>query len=82
VTLAYWCVLVVVLLPYFLSVAAMSSASRRKYVGNPRSYSDSRTGWRRRAHLAHLNAFEATPALLAGVVIAQFAQAPRDHIDL
>lgn len=81
-TLAYWCVLVVVLLPYFLSVAAMSSASRRKYVGNPRSYSDSRTGWRRRAHLAHLNAFEATPALLAGVVIAQFAQAPRDHIDL
>jgi uncharacterized MAPEG superfamily protein len=35
-----------------------------------------------RAHLAHLNSFEATPALLAGVVITQFAQAPREHVDL
>jgi len=39
------------------------------------------SGWRRRAHLAHLNAFEATPAILAGVVIAELAQAPRAHVD-
>jgi uncharacterized MAPEG superfamily protein len=81
-TIAYWCVLVVVLLPYFLSLAARSAASRREYIGDPRSYSDTLTGWRRRAHLAHLNAFEATPALLAGIVVAQFAQAPREHIDV
>ena len=79
--IAYWSVLACVLLPYFLSVAARSAASRSDYVRDPRSYSESLQGWRRRAHLAHLNAFEAVPAILAGVVIAEFAQAPRVHVD-
>jgi uncharacterized MAPEG superfamily protein len=48
-TIAYWCVLVVVLLPYFLSVAARSAVSRHEYVRDPRSYSESLTGWRKRA---------------------------------
>jgi len=78
---AYWCVLAVVLIPYFLSVAARSAVSRSSYVQDPRGYSESLTGWRRRAHLAHLNAFEATPALLAGVVVAELALAPRSHVD-
>lgn len=81
-TIAFWCVLVVVLLPYFLSVAARSGAARRQYVGDPRAYSDTLTGWRKRAHLAHLNAFEATPALVAGVVVAHLAGAPVRHTDL
>jgi len=79
--IAYWCVLVVVLAPYFLSVAARSQVSRSDYVQDPRAYSDSLSGWRKRAHLAHLNAFEATPAILAGVTIAELAQAPRLHVD-
>jgi uncharacterized MAPEG superfamily protein len=79
--IAYWCVLVCVLLPYFLSVAARSAATRSDYGKDPRSYSDSLSGWRRRAHLAHLNAFEAVPAILAGVVLAELAAAPRLHID-
>jgi uncharacterized MAPEG superfamily protein len=81
-TIAYWCVLACVLAPYFLSVAARSEASRSDYVRDPRGYSDGLTGWRRRAHLAHLNAFEATPAILAGVVIAELAGAPQLHIDV
>lgn len=80
--IAYWCVLACVLLPYFLSVAARSASPRSGYVQDPRSYSDGLTGWRRRAHLAHLNAFEAIPAILAGVVIAELATAPRLHIDI
>ena len=80
-TAAYWCLLVVVLIPYFLSLAARSSVSRSQYVSDPRGYSESLAGWRRRAHLAHLNAFEATPALLAGIVVTQFAHAPDSHID-
>ena len=80
--LAYWCVLVCVLAPYVLSVAARSAASRADYVRDPRRYSDGLVGWRRRAHLAHLNAFEAAPAILSGVVIAELAQAPRAHVDL
>lgn len=80
-TVAFWCLLLTVLLPYLLSVAARSAAARRDYVADPRAYSETLTGWRRRAHLAHLNAFEATPALLAGVVVAVFAQAPQAWID-
>lgn len=79
--IAYWCVLSCVLAPYFLSVAARSRSPRSAYVADPRAYSDTLTGWRRRAHLAHLNAFEATPAIVAGVVIAELAGAPRGHVD-
>lgn len=80
--IAYWCVLVCVLLPYFLSVAARSAARRSEYVQDPRAYSESLAGWRKRAHLAHLNAFEAVPSILAGVVIAELAAAPRLHVDV
>ncbi|MBE0546198.1 MAG: MAPEG family protein [Rubrivivax sp.] len=80
--IAYWCVLFCVLAPYFLSVAARSQAPRSGYVQDPRAYSESLVGWRRRAHLAHLNAFEATPAIVAGVVIAELAGAPRLHVDV
>jgi uncharacterized MAPEG superfamily protein len=72
----------VVLIPYFLSLAARSSVSRSQYISDPRSYSESLVGWRRRAHLAHLNAFEATPALLAGIVGAHLAHAPISHINV
>lgn len=81
-TTAYWCILVVVLLPYFLLVAALSGVTRSDYVLDLRTYSDALTGWRRRAHLAYLNASEATPALPAGLVAAELAHAPKDHIDL
>lgn len=80
-TIAYWCVLASILAPYILSVTARSQVKRADYVDDPRAYSERLTGWHRRAHLAHLNAFEAVPALLAGVVIAELARAPRAHID-
>lgn len=80
-TIAEWCLLAAVLAPYFLSVAARSAASRASYVGDPRAYSDALTGWRRRAHLAHLNAFEATPAIVAGVLVAELARAPQAWVD-
>ena len=80
-TITAWCVLVVLLAPYFLSLAARSKVSRSKYVDDPRAYSDSLTGWHRRAHLAHLNAFEAVPGFVAGVMVAEFAHAPRTYVD-
>lgn len=79
--IAYWCVLACVLAPYFLSVAARWGTPRADYVQDPRAFSESLGGWRRRAHLAHLNAFEAIPALLAGVVVAELSGAPRGHVD-
>jgi uncharacterized MAPEG superfamily protein len=80
-TIAFWCVLVALLAPYILSVAARSQVSRADYVQDPRAYSESLTGWRRRAHLAHLNAFEAVPAIIAGVMVAEFSHAPRAYVD-
>ncbi len=79
--IAWWCLLASVLMPYFLSVAARWGTARSGYVQDPRAFSDALAGWRRRAHLAHLNAFEATPAILAGVGVAELAGAPRGHID-
>jgi uncharacterized MAPEG superfamily protein len=79
--IAHWCLLAVVLAPYFLSLAARSQATRAGYVQDPRAYSETLSGWHRRAHLAHLNAFEAVPALLAGLLVAELAPAPRWHID-
>ena len=80
--IAYWCLLVVVLLPYFLSVAARSAAGRADYVADPRAYSDGLAGWRRRAHLAHLNAFEAVPGFVAAVLVAELMHAPRAQVDV
>jgi uncharacterized MAPEG superfamily protein len=80
-TIAFWCVLVALLAPYILSVLARSKAPMREYVGDPRAYSEQLSGWHRRAHLAHLNAFEAVPAIAAGVMVAEFAQVPRIFID-
>ena len=37
-TIAFWCLLVVVLAPYVLSVMARSQATRADYVDDPRAY--------------------------------------------
>lgn len=80
-TVAYWCILVALLAPYFLSLAARSQVSRADYVEDPRAYSEKLTGWHRRAHLAHLNAFEALPTIIAGVMVASFVRVPQVTID-
>jgi len=79
--IAFWCLLVVVLAPYVLSVLARSQVTRADYVDDPRAYSDRLTGWHRRAHLAHLNAFEAVPGIVAGVMVAEFSGVPQNYID-
>ncbi|GAC1031404.1 MAPEG family protein [Pseudomonas sp. No.21] len=74
-TLAYWCVLIALFLPYLSTAAA-------KFTGGdfgPRQNHDPRTflagleGWRKRAHNAQLNAFEVTPAFAIAVVIGHLA---------
>lgn len=63
-TLAYWCVLIAIFLPYLGTASA-------KFLGagyGPRANSDPRAflagleGWRRSANNAQLNGFEVTPA--------------------
>jgi uncharacterized MAPEG superfamily protein len=81
-TLAHWCLLTIVIAPYLLSVLARSEVRRSDYVQDPRAYSESLEGWHRRAHLAHLNAFEAIPVFLAGLFVAQAAAVPQGRVDL
>lgn len=67
-TTALWCVLVAALLPFAFTMIA--KASKRFDNAAPREYLEQSTGWRKRAHWAQLNAFEAFPPFAAAVIIA------------
>lgn len=68
-TTALWCVLAAALLPFLFT--GLAKASKRFDNAAPRDYFDQSTGWRKRAHWAQLNSFEAFPAFAAAVIIAQ-----------
>jgi uncharacterized MAPEG superfamily protein len=64
---AYWCVLVAALLPYiWVGVAKWSPAYNN---ADPRELTQYQ-GYRRRAHSAQLNAFEALPFFIGAVALA------------
>ncbi|WP_028080483.1 MAPEG family protein [Solimonas soli] len=67
-TIALWCVLVAALLPFPFTLAAKSS--KRFDNAAPREYLEQSSGWRKRAHWAQLNSFEAFPPFAAAVIIA------------
>jgi uncharacterized MAPEG superfamily protein len=71
---AYWCVLIVALLPYVWTSVAKASAGKRYDNRNPRTWQaqqdNPRSQW---AHAAQLNGFEAFPLFVAGVLMAQVA---------
>jgi uncharacterized MAPEG superfamily protein len=72
--LAYWCVLIVALLPYLWTSVARASAGKRYDNRNPRGWQAEQTNARSQwAHAAQLNGFEAFPLITAGVLMAQVA---------
>lgn len=79
-TFAYWAVLVAALLPYLFTGLAKSSARFNNHT--PRDYLDQQTGWRKRAHWAQLNGFEAFPPFAASVIIAQQLDAAQATVNL
>jgi uncharacterized MAPEG superfamily protein len=48
----------------------------------PREFLDRLSGWRKRAHWAQLNAFEAFPPFAAAVIIAHLRHVPQTRLDL
>ncbi|HEY9546631.1 MAG TPA: MAPEG family protein [Solimonas sp.] len=78
-TTALWCVLVAALLPFLFT--GLAKASKRFDNAAPRDYFEQSTGWRKRAHWAQLNSFEAFPAFAAAVIIAQIAAGPNATAD-
>lgn len=78
-SIAYWCVLFIIIFPYIMTVAAKWG----KHYDNhkPREYLDATTGWRKRAHYVQLNTFEALPAFGLAVVIAHLGHVYQPTLD-
>ena len=73
-TVALWCILIAIFLPYLcVGVAKISGGYRLKDNHDPRDFLESLNGFGRRAHAAQLNSFEVTPAFAAAVIVAHLA---------
>jgi len=74
-TVAYWCVLIALFLPYLCTVTAkaVGGGFSPRHNHDPRALLSSLSGLGRRANNAQLNGFEVTPAFAAAVIIAHLA---------
>ena len=85
-TVAFWCVLVAVLLPYVCFGIARNrgrgpDGKRLRDNHNPREFPNAIRDLPKRAWDAQLNAFESLPGFAAAVIISQLAHAPQQQID-
>ena len=81
-TIAYWCVLIAAFLP-ILSTAVAKFSGPGFNNSRPRDFQAGLSGFRQRAHWAHLNAFEAFPPFAAATIIAHqlgLAQSTLDYL--
>jgi uncharacterized MAPEG superfamily protein len=80
-TIAYWCVLVMGILP--IVAAGIAKTGFKDYDnGMPRQWLANQTGFRARANAAQANLFESLPLFFAAVIIATIANAPQNRVDL
>jgi uncharacterized MAPEG superfamily protein len=84
-TVAFWCVLTAVLLPYVCFGVAARTARRAgtpRDNRNPRDFPNLIEGAPKRAWAAHLNSLEALPGFAAAVIIAYLAHASQARADV
>jgi uncharacterized MAPEG superfamily protein len=87
-TVAYWCVLVMALLPLACAWLAKSSGigKPRREGGfdnrDPRGWLARQTDWQARANAAQANSFEALPFFIGAVIIAHQLGAPQTRVDI
>jgi uncharacterized MAPEG superfamily protein len=80
-TIAYWCVLFMGLLP--IVAAGIAKKGFEGYDNAaPRQWLAKQTGYRARANAAQANLFESLPLFFAAVIIAVMADAPQHRVDL
>jgi len=80
-TIAYYCVLFMGLLP--IVAAGIAKKGFDGYDNSaPREWLAKQTGFRARANAAQANLFESLPLFFAAVIIASIAKAPQDRIDM
>lgn len=78
-TFALWCVVAAGLMPYFIVGIAKWDSSFDN--ANPRDWLAAREGMAKRAHAAHLNAFEAFPFFAAAVIVAHLLKAEQESVN-
>lgn len=87
-TVAYWCVLVVALMPLMCAWLAKAKAFRvpRSQGGydnhEPRAWLARQEGWKARANAAQANSFEALPFFIGAVIIAHQLGAAQTRLDI
>ncbi|WP_346838755.1 MAPEG family protein [Microbulbifer sp. SAOS-129_SWC] len=74
--IAFWCLLLAVLMPPVLGAIAKATGQGRYNNLAPREYLEKQRGLSQRADWAQRNSFEALPAFLAGVFAAIAAGVP------
>ena len=80
-TIAYWCVLMSILMPY-LWVGGAKFGGKGPYDNkSPREFLGGLEGWRKRANFAQLNAFEAFAPFAAAVIIAHQTGAEQSMVN-
>ena len=80
-TTAYWCVLVIILMPYPLVLIARAPDLNLQSNRIPRLVSEQLTGYRQRLNWAHFNAFEVIAPFATVVIIAHQLQASQAMLD-
>ena len=87
-TVAHWCVLMAVLLPYACSyLAKFRDFGKPRGAGgydnkDPRGWLARQDGWKARANAAQANSFEALPFFIGAVIIAHQLGAPQTKLDI
>ena len=81
-TLAYWCVLVAVALPYAAAYIGKIGGFTRRDNQSPREWAGRQNGWRARAMSAQANSFEGLPFFIGAVIIAHQLGAAQAQLDL
>jgi uncharacterized MAPEG superfamily protein len=87
-TVAYWCVLIAVLLPYICAYLAKSHGFRKRRAeggydnADPRGWLARQEGFSARANAAQTNSFEALPFFIGAVIIAHQLGAPQTRLDI
>ncbi|GAB3756968.1 MAPEG family protein [Ramlibacter monticola] len=87
-TVAHWCVLIAVLLPYACSyLAKFRDFGKPRVAGgydnsDPRGWLARQAGWKARADAAQGNSFEALPFFIGAVIIAHQVGAPQTRLDI
>jgi uncharacterized MAPEG superfamily protein len=87
-TVAYWCVLVMALLPIVCAgIAKAGMFGKPRTQGgfdnaDPRAWLARQTDWRARANAAQANSFEALPFFIGAVIIAHQLGAHQARLDI